>query len=135
VSDARRTVRFALTDVAYGSSITQEGQDAVADDGVHRYVARRVHARPPRADFVKIDVEGEEGRVLAGAGALLALGRTTFCIELHNSSGRAPGSGRASRARLRHGNARRAAFVVPTSVLPGDLQIVSRAPRRAAART
>ena len=35
-------------------------------------------------DFVKIDVEGEEDRVLAGAAELLARRSTVFLCELHS---------------------------------------------------
>lgn len=35
-------------------------------------------------DFVKIDVEGNESKVLEGAKQVLKAGKTFFLIELHN---------------------------------------------------
>ena len=37
----------------------------------------------PVPDIVKMDVEGEEGRVLQGAGRLLSMSQTVFLIALH----------------------------------------------------
>ena len=34
--------------------------------------------------FMKIDVEGEEGRVLLGAGTILKARRVRICCELHS---------------------------------------------------
>ena len=83
VSDCERTVEFSLTDNAYGSRITTTATEwpslklktITLDD----FVAS--HAFP---DFIKMDVEGEEGRVLEGARSILKERKTTFCCELHS---------------------------------------------------
>ncbi|WP_284352869.1 FkbM family methyltransferase [Roseisolibacter agri] len=132
VSDRPRNVTFALTDVAYGSAIvdgktqwptldlTATTLDQFAQD----------HELP---DFVKIDVEGEEGRVLEGARTLLERGTMTWCIELHN----APVARHVLELLEAHGyvvetlDGQR--FAVHGDVIAGDVQIVARAPRRPAA--
>ena len=38
----------------------------------------------PLPDFIKMDVEGEEGRVLRGAAALLDRKTPIICCELHS---------------------------------------------------
>jgi FkbM family methyltransferase len=82
VSESRRLVTFALTDNAYGSSISADPKwpklqltTVTLDDFA------RDHAPP---DFVKLDVEGEEGRVLEGARAILRDRPPVICCELHS---------------------------------------------------
>ncbi len=83
VTDAVREVRFAITDVSYGSGITERDTKwpelKVMSTTLDHFI--RDHPVP---DFVKIDVEGEEGRVLAGAQELLARRCAIFCCELHS---------------------------------------------------
>ena len=82
VSDEPRTVRFSLTDTAFGSCI-------VDGDSKHQVVEMttiklddfaREHELP---DLLKLDVEGEEGRVLQGARTILRERRPRLCCELH----------------------------------------------------
>ncbi|MFN2511745.1 MAG: FkbM family methyltransferase [Pyrinomonadaceae bacterium] len=83
VSDRERTVEFSLTDTAYGSRITEtetrwpklQFTTITLDDFA---------ATHPFPDFIKIDVEGEEGRVLEGARSILLERKTTLCCELHS---------------------------------------------------
>ncbi len=83
VSDCERTVEFSLTDNAYGSRITTTAtewpslklQTLTLDDFVSNH---------PFPDFLKMDVEGEEGRVFEGARSILKERRTSFCCELHS---------------------------------------------------
>ena len=83
VTDSIRQVRFAVTDVAYGSGISE--QDArwpelvLTSTTLDHFIQSH---EPP--DFVKMDVEGEEDRVLAGCRALLARRSTVFLCELHS---------------------------------------------------
>jgi len=82
VSDSIRPVRFGITDVAYGSAIayspTRWPTIEVMTVTLEAFV--KEHEFP---DFVKIDVEGEEEKVLEGARSILAERRTIFCIEVH----------------------------------------------------
>ena len=82
VTDEVREVRFAVTDTSYGSGIiehdTKWPEFKVTSTTLDRFI--RDHSLP---DFVKIDVEGEEDRVLAGARELLAHRCAIFFCELH----------------------------------------------------
>ena len=83
VSKDERDVRFVLTDVSYGSSINETEtrwpvlhlRTTTLDSFVND------HSAP---DFIKIDVEGEEGNVLEGARGILLKKRPTICCELHS---------------------------------------------------
>jgi len=83
VTDSIRQVRFAVTDVAYGSGISERNADwpelvltsTTLDDFIQSHEA---------PDFVKMDVEGEEDRVLAGCRGLLARRNAVFLCELHS---------------------------------------------------
>lgn len=84
VSDCERTVEFSLTDNAYGSRITTTATDwpslklktITLDDFITTH---------PFPDFLKMDVEGEEGRVFEGARSILKERKTIFCCELHST--------------------------------------------------
>ena len=83
VSGSCRLVPFCVTDAAYGSAINEHEfrwpilqlETITIDDFA---------ARHPPPDFMKIDVEGEEGAVLEGARSTLAWRRTTICCEIHS---------------------------------------------------
>jgi FkbM family methyltransferase len=82
VSDCERVVKFGLTDNAYGSRIVESSSGntlqmttTTLDDFV---------ASHPPPDFIKIDVENEEGRVLEGARTLLRDKHPLICCELHS---------------------------------------------------
>lgn len=83
VSGEVKQVRFCVNDAAYGSSI---------NDAETRWPVRHLTTttldlfaashQPP--DFIKIDVEGEEGAVLEGARKILSQYRPSICCEIHN---------------------------------------------------
>jgi len=83
VSNNERDVSFAVTDVAYGSAIKEtetpwpvlKMRSTTLDAFAQKY---------PPPDFIKIDVEGEEGRVLEGAGAILRDKRPSIFCEVHS---------------------------------------------------
>ena len=85
VSDSEREVTFALTDVAYGSGI---------NDGPTKWPTLKLRSTTldifakshPAPDLIKIDVEGEEGRVLDGAVEILATKRPVIICEIHSQA-------------------------------------------------
>jgi FkbM family methyltransferase len=84
VSNNQRDVHFAVTDVAYGSSIS--GPQSRWPELQLRTTTLDVFAKHhPLPDFIKIDVEGEEVRVLEGASRILELKRPILCCELHST--------------------------------------------------
>jgi len=83
VSDRKRQVRFCLTDVAYGSSIVESKTEWPEIELTTITLDEFVRANP-FPDFLKIDVEGEEGRVLRGAQSILARRHVRICCELHS---------------------------------------------------
>jgi FkbM family methyltransferase len=83
VSNDEREVSFVLTDVAFGSSIN-ETETRWPIIKVRTTTLDRFLEGHPGPDFIKIDIEGEEGRVLAGARTLLAKHRPVICCELHS---------------------------------------------------
>jgi len=83
VSNGVREVRFCLTDGAYGSAIndTETRWPVLQLETTTLDLFARDHPVP---DFLKMDVEGEEGRVLEGAQEVLAHRKTRICCEVHN---------------------------------------------------
>jgi FkbM family methyltransferase len=83
VSGNVRTVRFCLTDNAYGSGIneTETRWTVLQLETTTLDLFIRDHPVP---DFLKLDVEGEEGAVLDGAHEMLALHKTSICCEVHH---------------------------------------------------
>ena len=82
VSDGERVVEFGLTDNAYGSRIVESHAERslkVTTTTLDDFVG----AHPP-PDFIKIDVEDEEGRVLEGARTVLLKSQPLICCELHS---------------------------------------------------
>jgi FkbM family methyltransferase len=83
VSDSEREVRFSLTDVAYGSRIMESDTKwpTLTLITITLDVFAKTHPSP---DFLKIDVEGEEARVLSGAKSILRDKKPVICCELHS---------------------------------------------------
>jgi FkbM family methyltransferase len=84
VSNTKRLVRFALTEVTYGSGIvdTDTRWPVIELTSVTLDEFAASHEFP---DFIKIDVEGEEDRVLEGARTILEKRRTLICCEVHTN--------------------------------------------------
>jgi len=75
--------RFCLTDGAYGSAIneTETRWPVLQLRTTTLDLFAKVHPIP---DFLKIDVEGEEGAVLDGAVGLQARRKMSICCEIHS---------------------------------------------------
>lgn len=124
VSDSVRTVRFTQQGNAYGARIAEGGSKwptvelttITLDDFV------RVHPAP---DFIKIDVEDEETRVLLGARSILSQRKATICCELHSDK-----SARGVQEILREygykiTDLQGRPFDIAGPMVPGDVQIVA----------
>jgi FkbM family methyltransferase len=130
VSDARRTVKFGLTDNAYGSAIArEEGEWPTLD--LETIALDEFAATHEQPDLIKIDIEGEEGNALRGAIGLLRDKKPIICCELHSREV----SAEVVSLLESHGyvvtNLDGSAFQLPDVVVPGDLQVCAR-PRQSA---
>lgn len=83
VSDSKREVVFSLTDVAYGSCIV-ESETKWPTLTLTTIMLDDFAKTHPLPDFIKIDVEGEEARVLSGAKSILREKKPAICCELHS---------------------------------------------------
>jgi FkbM family methyltransferase len=128
VSDCERVVNFALTDNAFGSRIVESGKGLeMTATTLDVFVASH-----PAPNFIKIDVENEEGRVLEGARTVLRESQPLICCELHSVE--------AAQAVLRilgefgykvmelNGEPYR----IPEAIIPGDVQVICLPPKHPA---
>ena len=128
VSDRERVVEFGLTDNAYGSCIVESG----AENGLEMTTTTldAFVASHPAPDFIKIDVENEEGRVLEGARTVLRDSQPSICCELHSIE--------AARAveRILHEYGYKITtlngepFRIFEPIIPGDLQVIGLPPKQ-----
>jgi FkbM family methyltransferase len=123
VSDNVREVSFCVTDAAFGSAIN-ETETRWPILKLETTTLDRFAAENPAPDFIKIDVEGEEGAVLEGARDLLRMKRPIICCELHSTAA-------ANRVitllnefgysiRTLHGEP----FEMGTEIVAGELQVI-----------
>lgn len=85
VSDGEREVSFCITDAAYGSAIN-ETETRWPILKLKTTTLDHFATANPLPDFIKIDVEGEEGAVLEGARDILRSKRPIICCELHTTT-------------------------------------------------
>ena len=124
VSDCERTVEFALTDNAYGSSIAGPGtkwptlklKTITLDDFA---------ATHPLPDFIKMDVEGEEGRVLQGARTILRDKKPLICCELHSVEAAREVQDILSEYGYRITTLDGKPFRISGPIIPGDVQVIA----------
>ena len=125
VSNGVREVRFCLTDGAYGSAInaTETRWPVLQLQTTTLDLFCKDHPVP---DFLKMDVEGEEGRVLEGASDVLSRRKTRICAEVHNREAAESVLGTLKRfgytVTLLDGSPAK----VPENVMAGEFHIVAR---------
>ena len=125
VSDAVREVRFCLTDGAYGSAINDtETRWPVLQ--LQTTTLNRFGKDHPAPDFLKMDVEGEEGAVLDGAHDLLARRKTSICCEVHNREAAVSVLGTLARFGYQVTLLDGSSAKVPEEVLAGEFHILAR---------
>jgi FkbM family methyltransferase len=83
VSNSVREVDFSLTETAYGSRIGN-GDTKWRTIKLQTITLDEFTTTNPMPDFMKIDVEDEEGQVLEGAKSILRRGTTVILCELHS---------------------------------------------------
>lgn len=84
VSDCARTVEFSLTDNAYGSCIVNSEVEWPTLK-LTTITLDHFTLTHPFPDVIKVDVEGEEGRVFEGARSILRKKKASICCELHSA--------------------------------------------------
>jgi FkbM family methyltransferase len=125
VSGRVREVRFCLTDGAYGSAIndTETRWPVLQLQTTTLDIFVKDHPVP---DFLKMDVEGEEGAVLEAAGDLLAQRKTSICCEVHNREAARSVLGTLERYGYRVTLLDGTPARVPEEVLAGEFHILAR---------
>jgi FkbM family methyltransferase len=124
VSDAVRTVRFTVNNNAYGSRIagaqskwpTVDLTTVTLDDFVKSN---------PSPDFIKIDVEDEEAKVLEGARSILRERKTAICCELHSEKSARRVQDILSAYGYKLTDLHGSTFKITNPVVPGDLHVVA----------
>lgn len=125
VSNEVREVRFCLTDGAYGSAIndTETRWPVLQLQTTTLNLFVKDHPVP---DFLKMDVEGEEGAVLDASGDLLAQRKTSICCEVHNREAARSVLGTLERFGYRVTLLDGTPAKVPDEVLVGEFHILAR---------
>lgn len=131
VSDCEREVKFGLSDVAYGSAIVRRESSPWPCLTLKTITLDAFIAAHEFPDFIKIDVEGEEGRVLLGARQLVSRKHTVFCCELHGDAVARQVVDFFNGQGYEVTDLQGKPFTTPQGVIPGELQIIAR-PRPAA---
>lgn len=129
VSDCERDVEFSLTDVAFGSCITS-GDTPWRKLKLRTTTLDAFVSSHPFPDFIKIDVEGEEGRVLKGARSILREKRTPICCELHSEQCAREVLEILSEYGYRASTLNGTPFELHRPVIAGELQIIALPPGR-----
>jgi hypothetical protein len=113
-----------LNDNAYGARIAK-GQSKWPTTELNTITLDDFVKTNPLPDFIKIDVEDEEAKVLRGARSILCERKAVLCCELHSEqSAREVGEILAEygyRVTDLHGHP----FETSGSVIPGEVQILA----------
>jgi hypothetical protein len=119
-----RTVRFSVNENTYGSRIADGQSKWPTVDLTTITLDDFVHTNPP-PDFMKIDVEDEEARVLEGARSILKARRTTICCELHSEKSALGVQAILAEFGYKLTDLQGHPFEFSGPVIPGDVQILA----------
>jgi FkbM family methyltransferase len=128
ISDSEKMVTFAMTGTGYGSQVVDpETTDArwqrieLRSLTLDQFVVD--HTEP---DFLKIDIEGQEGRALEGAAALLERKRPVICCEIHDLENAAQVGKVLGALGYTITTLDGEPFEMPRSIYPGDFHVLCR---------
>jgi FkbM family methyltransferase len=124
VSDAVRTVRFTQNANTYGSRIA-DGESKWPTIELSTITLDQFASANPPPDFIKIDVEDEEARVLQGARSILKQRKATICCELHSEKSARGVHDILSEYGYRMADLHGKPFEIAGPVIPGEVQIVA----------
>jgi FkbM family methyltransferase len=124
VSDAVRTVRFTQNDNTYGSRIA-EGESKWPTVELTTTTLDDFVRTNPMPDFIKIDVEDEEARVLEGARSLLSQRKTVICCELHSEKSARGVQQILEEYSYKITDLQGRPFAITGPVIPGEVQILA----------
>ena len=123
VSDSVHTVEFGLTDNAYGSRIVESGVECerltLTTTTLDDFVSTN-----PAPNFIKMDVEGEEGRVFQGARTVLRDAQPVICCELHSEEAAREVQSILTEYGYHITTLEGAPFEITGPIIPGDVQVI-----------
>lgn len=125
VSNGEFEVEFALNENAYGNEIVR-GSSRWPTMKFTTTTVDNFAENHPLPDFIKIDVEGEEGRVLEGATKILSEKRPVFCIELHGNEVAEHCQKTLTAYGYKLFNLDDSPFELQGHVVPGEVQIIAK---------
>jgi FkbM family methyltransferase len=125
LSDGDRDVSFVLTDAAFGSSINESETRWPVLKLRTTTLDRFIENNPP-PDFIKMDVEGEEGRVLEGSRNLLSRHHPVICCELHSDEAAAHVQKVLSEYGYSITDLEGRPFSVRSGIIAGEVQVMCR---------
>jgi len=124
VSDVVRTVRFTKPGNTYGSRIAEGRSKWPTVELITITLDDFVRANPA-PDFIKIDVEDEEAKVLRGARSILSQRKTTICCELHSEQSARDVREILLEYRYKVTDLQGRPFEITGPVVPGEVQILA----------
>ena len=124
VSDFVKTLRFTVNENAFGSRIARDQSKWPTVELTTTTLDDFIKSNP-LPDFIKIDVEDEEARVLEGARSILRERKASLCCEIHSEES----ARRVQQLLLEYGykltDLSGGSFQITLPVIPGDLHVVA----------
>jgi FkbM family methyltransferase len=124
VSDGVRTVRFTLNTNTYGARIA-EGQSKWPTTELITTTLDDFVKTNPSPDFIKMDVEDEEAKVLHGARSILHERKAVLCCELHSEKSAREVGEILSEYGYKLTDLQGHPFEISGPIVPGEVQILA----------